>query len=343
MKNIKKVISLLLVVVLCFGLLAGCGDKETSTSTKTEGSNDVIVTVNGEEVTREVFENWYKSIICMSQGLDATQEWSEETKTTIEEYKLSYLQYFCELKALAQKAKEEGFDTENEQIVADLDSYINTLIENVGSEEDYETYLEQMAFTKDSFRAFLADQVVLEDWEAKVTEDITSTDDPEAYFNEHKINYSVSSEQRTVRHILVEEAAEAQIIINELDNGADFNTLVQEKSIDTGSVPDNGKIGPFDSSANLVQPFLVASFNLEKVGDYTKEPVQSDYGYHIIILDDITPAVESTYEDVKDQVKLDMDNNAKESYFTEYTNEVLDKATFEYADGWDPMEFYGAE
>ena len=103
------------------------------------------------------------------------------------------------------------------------------------------------------------------------------------------------------RHILVKTQEEATEIIKQLDNGGNFEELAKEKS--TGpSGKTGGKLGWF-APAQMVKPFSEATAQLEK-GSYTKEPVQTQFGWHIILLEDSREITPPAFEDVKDRVKL---------------------------------------
>jgi len=103
------------------------------------------------------------------------------------------------------------------------------------------------------------------------------------------------------RHILVEEQDEAVAIIELLDKGSDFSELAKEKS--TGpSGASGGELGWFNES-QMVKPFSEAAAQLEK-GQYTKTPVQTQFGWHVIILDDSRESTPVPFEDVKDRIKM---------------------------------------
>lgn len=103
------------------------------------------------------------------------------------------------------------------------------------------------------------------------------------------------------RHILVKTQEEAAEIIKQLDGGADFETLAREKS--TGpSGKNGGKLGWF-APGQMVKPFSDATAQLEK-GAYTREPVQTQFGWHVILLDDTRESTPPAFDDVKDRLKL---------------------------------------
>jgi len=90
-------------------------------------------------------------------------------------------------------------------------------------------------------------------------------------------------EEVEASHILVETEEEALEIIDELDDGADFAELAKEYSIDPGTAEDGGDVG-FFSLGQLVGEFTEAAYSMEI--DEVSEPVESDYGYHIIKVTD---------------------------------------------------------
>ncbi|MCP4385966.1 MAG: peptidylprolyl isomerase [Hyphomicrobiales bacterium] len=86
------------------------------------------------------------------------------------------------------------------------------------------------------------------------------------------------------RHILVASEAEAEAIIADLEGGADFAALAADQSQDPGSGRSGGDLGFFKRGA-MVKPFEDAAFKLKR-GKYTKKPVQSDFGWHVILVEE---------------------------------------------------------
>ncbi|MDH4072538.1 MAG: peptidylprolyl isomerase [Gammaproteobacteria bacterium] len=95
------------------------------------------------------------------------------------------------------------------------------------------------------------------------------------------------------RHILVPTQSEAVDLIAELDGGTDFEELAKEKS--TGpSGPNGGDLGWF-SPSQMVAPFSQAVEAMED-GDYSKTPVQTQFGWHVILREDSRDSTPPTYE-----------------------------------------------
>lgn len=103
------------------------------------------------------------------------------------------------------------------------------------------------------------------------------------------------------RHILVKTEGEAKDIIAQLDKGADFSALAKAKSIDTGSGAKGGDLGWF-SPSQMVPEFSKATAELQK-GKYTKTPVKSQFGWHVILLDDTRPVKPPTFDELKTRLE----------------------------------------
>lgn len=104
------------------------------------------------------------------------------------------------------------------------------------------------------------------------------------------------------RHILVKDEAEAKDIIAQLKKDvAAFESLAKEKSMDPGSKANGGDLGWFDPRS-MVPEFGAAVAKLEK-GKFTEEPVKSQFGYHVILLEDAKKLTPPPFETVKEQIK----------------------------------------
>lgn len=94
----------------------------------------------------------------------------------------------------------------------------------------------------------------------------------------------VPEEEVRASHIMLDNEEDAKAVIAELDGGADFATLAKEKSLDLGSGANGGDLDYFNR-ARMTPPFAEAAFSLEP-GTYTKTPVQSEFGWHVILVVD---------------------------------------------------------
>ena len=103
------------------------------------------------------------------------------------------------------------------------------------------------------------------------------------------------------RHILVKTKEEADKIIKELDGGADFQKLANEHTSDPSGKSNGGDLGYF-GPGQMVPEFDKAAQALA-VGAYTKEPVQTQFGWHVIKVEDKRAKEPPAFEQVKDGVR----------------------------------------
>lgn len=147
---------------------------------------------------------------------------------------------------------------------------------------------------KDAEAQIVADVYVRKTIQPKITEDKLK-----ARYDELSAKYKPEDEVRA-RHILVQTEAEAQDLIKQIKGGADFAKLATEKSKDTGSAKQGGDLGYFTRNV-MVKPFAEAAFAL-KVGDLTEKPVKTDFGFHVIKLEDRRKSSPPPMAEVKDQL-----------------------------------------
>jgi len=112
---------------------------------------------------------------------------------------------------------------------------------------------------------------------------------------------SMGANEYKVRHILVDKEDDAKAIIAELNKGGDFAKLAKEKSKDPGS-KDNGGDLDWGPSARYVKPFADAVVSMQK-GQTTAAPVKTDFGYHVIRLDDVRPLTVPPFAELKEQFR----------------------------------------
>ncbi len=127
-----------------------------------------------------------------------------------------------------------------------------------------------------------------------------------AYYDKHYVGQKQPEEVKA-RQILVKTQAEAEKIIGQLNKGANFSDLAIKDSIDPGA-KNGGELGWFTQD-EMVKPFADAAFAL-KPGTYTKTPVQSQFGWHIIKSQGKREKPAPSFADVKDKIRQTMTDKA---------------------------------
>lgn len=137
-----------------------------------------------------------------------------------------------------------------------------------------------------------------------------------------KLKASVGNKEYKARHILVETEAEAKDIIAQLGKKAKFEKLAA-KSKDAGSAEHGGEL-EWAVPSNFVPPFANAMVSLKK-GEYTKEPVESQFGWHVIKLDDVRDLKVPPFDELKPQLQQRLQQQIVQSAISE----MRDKAKIE--------------
>lgn len=190
---------------------------------------------------------------------------------------------------LQQVVVEQILNDKYEVTDEEIDAELATVKEQYG--EGYEAALAQSNVTEEMLKSNIRFTLLQE----KATKDVEVTDE------EIQNYYDQASQELNARHILVEDEATANEIIEKLNAGEDFADLAKEFSTDPGSGAQGGDLGWF-SVGTMVPAFNDAAYALEI--DQISEPVQSDFGYHIIQVKE-KRAVEGygTLEEKKEEIR----------------------------------------
>ncbi|NDH73091.1 MAG: peptidylprolyl isomerase [Rhodobacteraceae bacterium] len=142
----------------------------------------------------------------------------------------------------------------------------------------------------------------------EITTEATSEDKLQAYYDARYQSVDLGREYNA-SHILVESEEEAKDLIVKLSDGADFAALAQEFS--TGpSGPNGGAIGWF-GQGRMVAPFEQAVMSLT-VGEVSPLPVQTQFGWHVIILNDMRAVQAPAFEEVSGEIAAELQRVAIE-------------------------------
>jgi peptidyl-prolyl cis-trans isomerase C len=151
--------------------------------------------------------------------------------------------------------------------------------------------------------AFVEDQVVQDFWlQEQIAEKVTPERMKQAY--EEKVKNMPAEDEVHARHILVATEPEAKAIIVDLKKGAAFDKLAKEKSTDKASGAEGGDLGWFKKT-DMVKEFADAAFALKK-GELSQTPVKTQFGYHVIKVEDRRKAPPPSFEELSGQIHQDL-------------------------------------
>jgi len=130
-----------------------------------------------------------------------------------------------------------------------------------------------------------------------------------------KLKAHLGTKEYKASHILVDTESEAKAIIAQLGKKGNFAKIAKEKSKDAGSAAHGGELD-WAVPSNFVAPFAKALVGLKK-GAYTKVPVQSPFGWHIIKLDNVRNLKVPTFDELKPQLMQRLQQQSIKDYIAD--------------------------
>jgi peptidyl-prolyl cis-trans isomerase C len=151
--------------------------------------------------------------------------------------------------------------------------------------------------------AFVEDQVIQDYWlQKEVAKRITQERLQQRY--QEKLKSMPAEEEVHARHILVATEAEAKDLLAELKKGTAFDKLAREKSTDKASGAEGGDLGWFKRN-DMVKEFSDAAFALKK-GELSDAPIKTQFGYHVVKVEDRRQAPPPSFEELSDQIREEL-------------------------------------
>lgn len=155
--------------------------------------------------------------------------------------------------------------------------------------------------------AFVEEQVLQDFWiQREIARKVTADKLRQRY--EERLKSLPSEEEVRARHILVATEDEAKALIAEIKKGTAFDKLAKDKSTDKASGAEGGDLGWFKKS-DMVKEFADAAFDLKK-GALTETPIKTQFGYHVIQVEDRRKAPPPAYEELAEQLREEMAREA---------------------------------
>ncbi len=268
-------------------------------------SGDAAAIVNNEVITTQYINEQYESVP------EAYRQFI--TKEMILNKSINEL-------LLLQEAKKQGITVTKEELLKVIDDVITQ--SGLSKEEFAKTLEEQnitMDFVEDYYKKQLTINKLLE--KTVLSKIIVSSSEVREYYENNK-NEFVIPEQIRARHILIESSEEAEEILKQLNDGADFIELAKEKSI-CPSASEGGDLGYF-SKGQMIAEFEDAAFALD-VGELSPV-VKTQYGYHIIKLLDKKPETIIGLEEAMEEIEAMLKQEKQNGEIMNHLNRLIENA-----------------
>ena len=346
---------LLATVALSALLFTGCGIKSAQT----------IIKVNGQNITQGQFdESFNKST---QSGMMA------QLGINVKDSKNGFLYYLIKDKVvnelivkelLNQEIEKRGIKVSNE----DVDNAIKEIVDKVGSKEQLNQILKQNGVSTSQFKKDLAEEVKMKKLAKELTDSNVSDADAKKYYNENikqfkypdkvrashilisvnpqeieeiitsdKENAGASKEEikKKVDAEIANKKAKAEKVLAEAKKDpSQFEKLAKENSDDTTTAVKGGDLG-FFAAQEMVPEFSKAAFSMKP--NTISNLVQTQFGYHIIMVTDRMAAGQQPFEKVKNDIKGFLETQKQLQAIDKLVESLKKNATIEYVNKeYDP-------
>ncbi len=274
----------------------------------------VLATVNNREITRQDVDVWI-GLFSVIYGPEIDDE---ETRQGI-------LAQMIDERVLLQAADEKDVTADAGEVEEAADELWQALAMQAGGDSELSSALGAYGVERSDVHDLVHRALVIETLYEHLVAGIEKTTSEEAleYYRNHPDDF-VEAARIRARHILVETEEEANDLLEQLEDGADFATLAHEHSLDEHSAVEGGDLGFFGPGA-MVPEFEEVAFALE-VGQ-TSEVVSTFFGYHIIKLEERTEARPFDFAEVEENIKASLDQKKGDDLFEQFLADLLDQAT----------------
>jgi foldase protein PrsA len=281
-----------------------------------------VAIVNGEGIPREKFEKLYTFLENYYAQMFQTSSEDPRFQNMMAQVRNQLLQNMIVQTLLLQDAKNKKIGISEEEV----NSHISAIRQKYG-EQTFQLALQQQGMTEEEYKKELMNQMIISKLKDDVTKNISVTEEEvRNYYETHKDQFS-NPETIRVRHILVKSMDEAKKVKERLKKGEDFAKVAREVSIDSGTKDLGGDLGYF-SRGKMVKPFEDAAFSLRKKGEIS-DIVQTEFGFHIIKLEDRKPAEVLSFESAKEKAQSLLRKEKEEKAFGDYIENLKKNAKIE--------------
>lgn len=295
----RKILILIAALLTMVFFIAGCNlvEKQEKIGKIIDG-REVIATVNGTHVLKSDYDSQVKATekaIKSYYGEEALD--TDAGKATFENVKKQILEQMINDELIKQNAKALKVNIEQTEVTDQMTELINQF----GGEENLEKLLEQQGTTKDDLKKSIEMEILRYKLMDEVGKDIQVSDDEiKTYYETNKNDFKEQPDQVKARHILVDTEKEALNLKKQIEEGADFAELAKKHSKDTASAENGGDLGHF-MRGQMVPEFENAAFSLN-AGEVS-EPVKTQFGYHIIKVEEKNIYPVFDLSEVKDSIR----------------------------------------
>jgi peptidyl-prolyl cis-trans isomerase C len=333
----------IVVAAVALAVLAGCEPAEPVANV--ESGAKKIAVFEGGEVTQSELQEQLDLLAQQSGGVEITPD-SPQYDAAVQQV----MPQLLGLEISEAYAREHGITVTEEDVdeeFAKIKEQVGRETaaqaeaagqENVSVEEGFQLALEQAGYTEEQLREDIRTNLPIQEVQERVVGDVEpSEEEVQKYYEENKGLQFTTPAERCVRHILFnkDQKEKAEEVKARLEDGADFAELAEEFSQDPASAESGGDLGCI-GRGETVPAFEEAAFDAEEgkiVG-----PVETEFGFHLIRVDEVHEESVTPLEDVAPQIKDQLRGEQQAQEFDAWIQDQIEKRDVKYLPGYAPPE-----
>jgi foldase protein PrsA len=312
MKKLSRIAATIITLVMIFSL-TGC---KLITKTEQGEYNTVVAKANGKNIVKGEYNKALairKVLLGAYYGYDFFD--GDTGASYLSTIKSDVLDQVVLEQVVEDKAKASGLINDEDAINEEAKKQMDTYMDALSNKDDFNGALEKNGITNDDLLASFRSNVIYQKLFDETTKDVTVTDDDaKKYYDENPYEFTEQENVMNLSHILVATLEDALSVQKRLKNGEKFEDVAKEVSTDTGTAAEGGLLGDVNYvGSNYVQEFVDAAIKL-KAGEIS-EPVQTQYGWHIIKCNSKSEYPVKAFDTVKEDIKKDRLSDKKQEAF----------------------------
>lgn len=338
-----------MVTGVAVALLALAGCSPAPSNAANESGAQTLAEFEGGEVTRAEFNEQLEAMAQQQGGGEA--QLPSEGDPQFQQLVSQIMPQLVQIEIAKAYAEENGISVTEEDVDKEIQRLKQQLgerarsqgQEDISNQEAYQQALEQAGFSEEELRSRIREQLPLQKVQEEVTEGAgPSNEEVRSYYDENKESFS-QPEERCARHILFppDTKDKAEEVKKELEDGGDFAALAEEYSQDTRTAEKGGDLGCQPRTGQSGQPTYAPAFNEALFAADAEEgdligPVETEFGYHIIQLQEIKEKSTPPFEEVEGQIRDRLTQQAQSERFQEWIQNQMESRNVRYKEGFDP-------
>ncbi|TDX52384.1 peptidyl-prolyl cis-trans isomerase C/foldase protein PrsA [Orenia marismortui] len=316
-----------------------------SVGAKGDAKSDVAATVNGAKISKSELSQFantqqlYRQLAQINPDFAQLLFSSQEGKDLLSEYQNQKLNSLVDMKLLEIEAKNQGITIPEAEKNGMLNQQVEAIKkQNKFTDEELLKALKSRGINSlEQFKKIIwadsKDQVLIKKLQQQVVDSVAVTEkEIKDYYEENRSKFKQPAEVKA-KHILIktddksekEAKAKAQKILKELKQGADFAKLAKKYS-EGPSAKNGGELGYF-GKGRMVAEFEEAAFNLE-IGEVS-EPVKTQFGYHIIKVEDKKESQLLSLSEAKEDIKNGLTQQKQQNKWNSFVKDLKENAEIE--------------